>query len=163
MGRAGNRGPAFSASGFDPPSKRTLDEIGIVKATSGAVAVVSVQRKSACDQCRAGCKFTESGVEIEAFNRAGAKIGQTVKVSMKPYSYLKGTLLVYGAPTLALVLGAVAGKEFLHEFFREADPDILSAITGFGAFLLSFLLIRLWSGRAERKIENKPVIEEILE
>ncbi len=140
-----------------------MDEIGIVKAVNGIIAVVSVQRKSACDQCRAGCKLTESGVEIEAVNTVRAVIGQKVKVVMKPYSYLKGTLLVYGVPTLALIIGAVIGKEFLSGFFREADPDILSAISGFGAFLLSFLLIKIWSGKAEKKMEYKPVIEEILE
>ncbi|HXX58029.1 MAG TPA: SoxR reducing system RseC family protein [Thermodesulfovibrionales bacterium] len=140
-----------------------MDEIGIVKAVNGIIAVVSVERKSACDQCRAGCKLTESGAEIEAVNTIRAAIGQKVKVVMKPYSYLKGALLVYGVPTLALVIGAVIGKEFLSGLFREADPDILSAVSGFGAFLLSFLLIRIWSVRAEKNIEYKPTIEEILE
>lgn len=140
-----------------------MDEIGIVKEIRGAFAIVSVARKSACSECRAGCHLTESGAEIEAVNAIHAGVGQKVRVVMKPYTYLKGSLLVYGLPALALILGAVVGKELLGGLFKNADPDILSAISGFGAFILSFLFVKVWSARTEKKIEHKPVAEEILE
>jgi len=140
-----------------------MDEIGIVKSINGVIATVSVERKSACEQCAAGCKITDSGAEIEAVNRAKATIGQRVRVELKPYSYLKGSTIVYGLPALALVVGAVAGKELFSGLFRTMDGDIVSAIFGFGAFIIAFLLIKLWSMRFEKKTEYKPVIEEILE
>ncbi|GAB4408140.1 MAG: hypothetical protein OHK0032_03540 [Thermodesulfovibrionales bacterium] len=140
-----------------------MEEIGVVKSINGIMARVSVERKSACDQCKAGCKVTEEGAEIEAVNQAKAGIGQKVKVVMKPYSYLKGSILIYGLPALALIAGAIVGKEFLSGSFKDIDPDILSAICGFGAFILSFVIVKLWSSRMERKIEYKPVIEEILQ
>lgn len=140
-----------------------MDEIGVVKEIKGAFAIVSVARKSACSDCKAGCRLTESGAEIEAVNTIHAGVGQKVRVVMKPYTYLKGSLLVYGLPALALVLGAMVGKEFLSGLFKNTDPDILSAISGFGAFILSFLVIKGWSARIEKKIEYKPVAEEILE
>ncbi len=140
-----------------------MEEIGIVKSVNGVMAIVSVTRKSACEQCKAGCHVTDSGAEIEAINRAKAKIGQQVRVAMKPYSYLRGSILVYGLPALALIIGAVIGKEFFGGLFRSLDPDIVSAIFGFGAFILSFALVKLWSMRIETKTEYKPVIEEIIE
>jgi sigma-E factor negative regulatory protein RseC len=140
-----------------------MDEIGVVKDTHGIFATVSVARKSACNDCRAGCHLTESGAEIEAVNAAKASAGQKVRVAMKPYTYLRGSLLVYGVPALSLIVGAVAGKELASSFFPGADPDILSAICGFGAFLLSFVAVKFWSGRLEKKIDYKPVVEEILE
>ena len=140
-----------------------MDEIGIVKSIHGVIATVSVERKSACEQCAVGCKVTDSGAEIEAVNRAKAKIGQKVRVELKPYSYLKGSIIVYGLPALALVIGAVVGKEFFSGLFRTMDADIVSAIFGFGAFIIAFILIRFWSMRFEKKSEYKPVIEEILE
>jgi sigma-E factor negative regulatory protein RseC len=82
---------------------------------------------------------------------------------MKPYTYLKGSLLVYGLPALSLILGAVFGKEYMSSFLKNTDPDILSAIFGFGAFILSFVFVKLWSRRIEKKTEYKPVVEEILE
>jgi sigma-E factor negative regulatory protein RseC len=141
-----------------------MEEIGVVISTHGPIAKVAVQRKSVCDQCTAGtCHLTEGGAELEALNTARAKEGQKVKVVLKPYSYLKGSLIVYGLPLLALIAGAVAGKELLADSFKGLDPDLVSAIFAFGAFALSFLVVFLWSRRAEKKTEFKPVIEEILE
>ena len=140
-----------------------MEEIGVVKSVDGVMAVVSVERKSACEQCKAGCKVTDSGAELEAINLAKAKIGQKVRVELKPYSYLKGSSIVYGLPALALIIGAVVGKEFFSGLFQSLDPDIVSAIFGFGAFILAFVIVKVWSMRIEKKTEYKPVIEEVLE
>jgi len=140
-----------------------MEEIGVVKSTSGVLAIVSVERKSACEQCSGGCKITDAGAEFEAINRARAVKGQKVKVVLRPYSYLKGSVVVYGLPALALILGAIAGKEFFSGVFYPMDPDIVSAIFGFSAFILAFLVVKIWSVRIERKTAYKPVIEEILE
>lgn len=140
-----------------------MNETGIVKRINGITAVVSVERKSACEQCAAGCKITDAGAEIEAVNRAKARIGQKVRVEIRPYSYLKGSVIVYGLPALALIIGAVAGKEFFSGFFPSLDPDIVSAIFGFGFFIASFLAVKFWSARLEKRTEYKPVIEEIIE
>ena len=102
-------------------------------------------------------------MEIDAVNKAGAKAGQKVRVVIKSYTYLKGSILVYGIPAIALITGAVLGKEIFSRQFKDTDPDILSAIFGFGLFLIAFLGIKIWSLTAEKKTETKPVIEEILE
>jgi sigma-E factor negative regulatory protein RseC len=140
-----------------------MNETGIVKSINGTTAVVSVGRKSACEQCAAGCKITDGGAEIEAVNRAKARVGQKVRVEIKPYAYLRGSVIVYGLPALALVIGAVAGKEFFSRFFPSLDPDIVSAIFGFGFFIASFLMVKFWSMRIDKRIEHRPVIEEIIE
>lgn len=140
-----------------------MEETGVVTNITGIIATVSVGKKSACEQCAAGCKVTDSGAEIEAVNRANAKVGQKVRVQLRPYSYLKGSAIVYGLPAVALVVGAVAGKELFSGLFRGADPDIVSAIFGFGAFIASFVIVKIWSLRLEKKTEYRPVIEEILE
>ncbi|MCL5024318.1 MAG: SoxR reducing system RseC family protein [Nitrospirae bacterium] len=140
-----------------------MDEIGIVKSVEGIFALVSVERKSTCEQCAAGCKVTDSGAEIEAVNLVKAREGQKVRVTLKPYAYLKGSVIAYGLPALALIAGAVAGKEVFSRFFPAMDPDLVSAIFGFGAFFVSFILVKLWSMRVQKKPEYKPVIEEIIE
>ncbi len=140
-----------------------MEEIGIVKSTDGIIATVSVERRSACEQCAAGCKITASGAEIEAINHAKARVGQKVRVELRPYSYLKGSMIAYGLPAVALVIGAVAGKGFFSRFLPGTDPDIVSAIFGFGAFIVSFVVVKFWSMRLEKKTEYKPVIEEIIE
>ncbi|HEC97515.1 MAG TPA: hypothetical protein ENI58_05070 [Nitrospirae bacterium] len=141
-----------------------MEEVGIVKSIEGVIAKVLVERQSACDKCNEGtCHVSDGGALIEALNIAKAKEGQKVKVVFKPYTYLKGTILVYGLPALALIIGAVLGKEFLPWFFSGVDPNLLSAAGGFGLFILTFIAARQFSLRMEKKTEYKPVVEEILE
>ena len=141
-----------------------MEEIGVVKSIEGALAKVSVPRKSVCEGCTAGtCKPDEQSMEIDAVNKAKAKVGQRVRVVIKPYTYLKGSILIYGIPAIALITGAILGKEIFSHQFKNMDPDIISAISGFSAFILVFLGIKIWSIKAGKKAESKPVIEEILE
>jgi sigma-E factor negative regulatory protein RseC len=140
-----------------------MEEQGVVKSIEGVYATVLVARKSACDQCKAGtCHVSGEGAEIEALNKAQAQVGQTVRVVMQPYTYLKGSLMVYGMPALGLILGAVLGKEYLSPYFPGRDPDGVSAVAAFAAFALCLLLVKIWSARAEKKVELKPVIEEVV-
>ena len=112
-----------------------MEEIGGSKSTTGAFAKVSVPKKSVCEGCTAGtCKPDEQSMEIDAVNKAGAKAGQRVRVVIKSYTYLKGSILVYGIPAIALIAGAVLGKEVFSSQFKDTDPDIVSAISGFGLF-----------------------------
>ncbi len=141
-----------------------MEEVGIVKSVEGVTAKVLVERKSACDKCSEGlCHVSDAGALIDALNIARAKEGQKVKVVFKSYTYLKGTILIYGLPALALIIGAVLGKEFLPRIFSGVDPDLLSAVGGFGLFFLTFIAARLFSLRMEKNTEYKPVVEEILE
>jgi sigma-E factor negative regulatory protein RseC len=101
-------------------------------------------------------------MEIVAFNKAGAEVGQKVKVIVHANAYMKSAMVIYGMPALAMVLGAVFGKEITPLFFRGADPDILSAIFGFIFLGLSFAGVKIWSNRKTTKTESSPVIEEII-
>jgi len=140
-----------------------MEEIGIIKDIEGFIAKVSVPRKSACEGCTAGiCKPEEQSMEIEALNPVNARVGQRVRIIVKPYTYLKGSIIVYGVPALALIIGAILGKEVFSSYFKELDPDIVSAIAGFGAFIIAFIAIKLWSRTLDKKGESKPIIEEIL-
>lgn len=140
-----------------------IEEIGIVKSVEGMTAVVAVPRKSACEGCTMGiCKPEDKSMEIEAWNEAGAKAGQRVKVAIKSSAYMKGAMVVYGLPAVGLVIGAVFGKEIMSKAFPAADPDVLSALFGFGAFILSFVIVKIWAHKTTSKVESRPVVEEIL-
>ncbi|MGO9378747.1 MAG: SoxR reducing system RseC family protein [Dissulfurispiraceae bacterium] len=141
-----------------------MEEIGVVNRVDGPKAFVTVKRQSACDACAAGsaCKVSDSGAEIEAFNAVNAEVGDKVKISFKAFTYLKGTLLIYGIPALALVMGAVVGKEYLRDLFPSSDPDILSAFAGFGFMIASFVVVKILIRKFEKKKELIPVVEEIV-
>lgn len=142
-----------------------MEEVGIVKEIIGPKARVAVQKQSSCESCPGGSVCTALGggeASIEAVNDAGAQVGDTVRVAFTPYTYLKGTALIYGIPSIMLIVGAVLGKEYLSGLFPGRDPDLMAAVGGFGLFALTFLLLKLWSGRAEGKREYTPVITEIV-
>lgn len=141
-----------------------MEEVGVVKEIIGSKAIVTVQRQSGCDSCPGGsvCKMMGNEAEIEALNEAKAKAGDTVRIAFKPYTYLKGTIFVYGIPSIMLIVGAVIGKEYLSRFLPDMDADIVSAISGFGLFIITFLFIKIWASRHEGKKEYMPVISEIV-
>jgi sigma-E factor negative regulatory protein RseC len=141
-----------------------MDSTGVVKELQGAKAIVLVQRESACDSCASGssCKGTKHGAEIEAYNPVGAAPGDMVKISFKAFTYLKGSILVYGIPAVALVIGAVVGKELLAGYWPALDPDLASAMAAFGFMGISLLFVKLLIKRFEKKKELVPVIEEII-
>lgn len=140
-----------------------IEEIGVVTSIDGIKAHVSVPKKSTCQGCAAGaCIAGEQSMELIAFNKAGAEVGQKVRVLLHSYTYMKGTMIIYGIPALALVLGAVFGKEVMAKFFMGTDPDIFSAIFGFGFFGLSFVGVKIWANRKTTKTESGPVVEEII-
>ena len=140
-----------------------IEEIGVVTSIDGLKAQVNVPKKSSCEGCTAGtCATGEQSMEIIALNKAGAEVGQKVKVVIQSYAYMKGSMIIYGIPALALVLGAVFGKEVMPHFFMGTDPDILSAAFGFGFLGLSFVVVKILANRKTDKTESGPVIEEIL-
>lgn len=142
----------------------TVEEIGVVRSVNGEVATVCIPKKTGCEGCTLkACKTEEQFMVLEALNPVKAVIGQRVKVAMRPYTYLKGSLIIYGIPALALIAGAFIGKEVLSPHFGRLDPDTVSAVFGFGAFAVSFILIKLWSRKVSNKPESKPVIEEIIQ
>jgi len=142
---------------------KTVEEIGVVRSAEGMVASVAVPKKSGCEGCSMkACKPDDQFMLIEALNPLQARIGQKVRVGIKSFTYLKGSVIIYGIPALSLISGAVIGKEIFSPYFKTYDPDIVSALFGFGAFVLSFLGIKLWSSKVSKQAELKPIIEEIL-
>jgi len=140
-------------------------ETGIVTKTEDTTAKVVVQKRGACDGCNAKgtCATTPEGMEISALNPVKARVGQTVKVSLRPETYLKGTMLVYGLPLVLFIAGAMAGKNIGEKYMAGVNSDVVAAIAGFSALVASLLLVRIWSKKLESKTEYQPVIDEIIE
>ncbi|MBF0317864.1 MAG: SoxR reducing system RseC family protein [Nitrospirae bacterium] len=149
-----------------------MEETAIVKDVSGTLATVVVQRTSACAHCSSNkvCSSDEEGSDsedsvIEAINTANATIGQRVIVELKTHTYLKGAMIVYALPAIALLAGAIVGKGMLSDMamFSSMRPDVVSAIGGFTALFLAVIAVKLISGRLEKKTEYKAVIKRVLD
>ncbi len=141
-----------------------MDEIGIVKSVDGVTAKVIFSRKSSCcESCeKETCDIPEDGIETEAINAAGAKVGQRVKVVMRSYTFVKGAMVIYVLPVFALIAGAILGKIYLPLFWGGVDSDLLAALAGFLTLFASLILVKIISNRMDKKTENKSVIESII-
>jgi len=141
-----------------------VEEIGIIEREDGLNATVSVLKRNACDGCSlATCKQVGQWMTIEALNPVRARVGQKVKISIKSDTYLRSSVIVYGIPAIALVAGAILGREVIGAHLAVHNPDNISAVSGFAACILSFFAVRIWSKMADKGNTTKPVIEEILE
>jgi len=142
-----------------------VEETGVVKEIIGSNAIVIVQRQDGCKSCPGGSVCKNIGGEesaVEAVNEANALPGDTVRIVFKQFSYVKGTVLVYGMPALMLILGAIIGKGYISKMLPGMEPDLVSVISGFGLFIFSFIMMKFILKRYEGKKEYMPVISEIV-
>ena len=141
-------------------------EEGIVIRTSGTSAWIRTQRSAACEHCHSkdSCKTMGGGndMEVEAANRVVARTGDRVVVSFATASLIKATFLIYMFPILCLMAGAGIGVRLSQTVFPSVDQSVLSALIGFGAFVLAVVFVRIRGNRMAKEDQYKPVIIRIL-
>jgi|AntRauTorckE6833_2_1112554.scaffolds.fasta_scaffold04426_3 sigma-E factor negative regulatory protein RseC len=140
-----------------------ITEIGRVIALKGDRAWVRTIRASACESCSArnGCgqKLLASASsgranQILVSNHLEAKVGDDVTVAIDESALLAASLLVYALPLLSLVLGAVAGQQWLP---AQDAGAIAGALAGLVA---GFCATRFIQSRSPRGYE--PTLVRIL-
>ncbi|NLZ52210.1 MAG: SoxR reducing system RseC family protein [Thermoanaerobacteraceae bacterium] len=110
---------------------------------------VEIRRSTACDGCK-GCSVGRNGkpLRVWAKNSIGARVGQTVEIELSAATFLSATLIAYGIPLLAFLLGIFLG-------FKVSEPLNISSVEPFSFFMglilmsFSFLIIYLFTGREE--------------
>ena len=139
-------------------------EEGIVIKIGSETAWVKTTKTSACKACaaRSSCHSLGGGkeMEVEAINRAGAKVGQKVVLSFDTSPLLKATFMLYVFPIIAMVVGAFIGQKMAT--FLNLDASMLSAIMGFSFFGLTILFVKSRGNKLAKKEEYQPKIIRII-
>lgn len=130
-------------------------------APDSGVAWVQTQRSSACEACssRHSCTAGEGGgkdMEVEALNKAGARVGDVIILNLDTAPLLKATFLLYVFPILCMIAGAVVGHRYA--LGRGWDPSGLSAAVSLSALVVSFAIIRLRGRKLAHDKGYKPQI-----
>jgi sigma-E factor negative regulatory protein RseC len=122
-----------------------IEETGNVIAKSGNDIWVQVIRKSTCAGCSArhGCgqgalaRLSDGRAnQVLVRNEGGARTGDQVVIGIDEALLLRASLLVYGLPLTALLLGALAGNAL----WPTSDaPAIVGAVAG---LLSGFAVVR---------------------
>jgi len=139
-------------------------EEGVVFKIDSETAWVKTTKTSACKACaaRSSCHSLGGGkeMEVEAINRAGAKVGQKVVISFDTSPLLKATFLLYVFPIIAMVIGAFIGQKMAP--FFNFDASMLSAIMGFSCFGLTILFVKSRGNKMAKKDEYQPKVIRVI-
>ena len=142
-----------------------IEEEGVVIHTFDDKAKVRTIRSSACEGCASeSFCHPEKGTEMitEVVNNIHAKVGERVKIGLKPGVYLKASFLVYMVPIIAFILGAIIGKEFAVSLSHTKDSDLWAIIGGALILIPTFILMRLYNKKIEKDRSYQPVILEVM-
>ena len=125
-----------------------------VERLDGEYAWVNMLRHEACSKC-GGCAAALSSKEfkVRALNRLGAKPGDYVELSLVGDTFMKATMIMYGVPLLALVLGLIV------PYFLGVKEGLCFLI-GLAATAVSYLGIRAYSNKLPKVNAYTPVIEK---
>ncbi len=140
-----------------------IEDIGRVVRVADDKAFIEVERSSTCAQCglqEAEELATGGKVVFEAYNLAGAKSGDRVKVQVRTGAYMKASLYIYGIPVLFLIIGAIAGA-YAATILRKSS-DTMSAFFAMGGLVVGFIILFLLRKRSN-KAEFMPVVVEVMQ
>jgi sigma-E factor negative regulatory protein RseC len=141
-----------------------IKEEGIVERISQGKAAVRIQKGAQCKSCssRDGCGVSTGGeLQIDLENELGAKVGDSVEISLPTRSLMKLSLLVYFLPVLALILGAYLGRLVGTEVFKS-DSAVPSVVCGAIAMGATFLSLRWVDRRIQVSSGYRPRMTRIL-
>lgn len=130
-----------------------MDIVGTVISVDKNMATVAVKRVSACGEncanCHGACETT-TAVSV-AENRAGAVVGDTVKIESDSASVIRAAVVLYILPVLAAIAAAVVcyGIEL---------SDLWAIGVSVAVFFVSFFVIKIF----EKKLAPKAYVTKIL-
>lgn len=139
-------------------------EIGQVVKLKKNSAVVSFDRKSACDSCHM-CATTKGGMKVETTvpNTLGVNVGDYVEVEMGEKFVLTAAVIVYIIPLL--FVGAGIGIGLLFSELVQLLLALFGLAIGFGIAIFLDKLVKKKKGFSpqmvrvakESEIERKPM------
>lgn len=127
-------------------------------------AQVLTERKEACSGCQSthnchGC-LTNSKMVAEVLNKAGAKEGDLVDISLDTSFLLKGAAILYLIPVAGLLAGALLGN-FLNLSLAIDETNAAIAF-GFAGLCLGFLITATMAKRMSKNNRLTPKISHII-
>ena len=127
-------------------------------------AMVITEKGDACSNCESA-QFCHSlancsRMETRVINRAKARVGDMVSISLSSKSILKSAMILYILPTVSLVAGALGGAGWhSHVGMGETGAAILF---GFAGLILGFTTAGLISKHLTAGSKLTPVITRII-
>lgn len=137
-----------------------ITENGIVTRANPSIAWIKTIRSGACESCTSkdSCETAGSQKEmtVTVKNTLNVEKGDNVVIGLETRPILFITFLLYVFPIILLTIGALIGDGLAPSL--NMDPSIVSMISGFSFFGLSFYIIRKKNNSLSKKEEYKPFL-----
>jgi sigma-E factor negative regulatory protein RseC len=134
-----------------------MEETGTVVEIRGQVALVSTVAKGACHSCsaRGVCHLGgDNTMVVEAWNRRGARVGDTVLIRLSSRSVLGAAFLLYLVPLLVFLGGFILGQVL-------TQNQLWAVVWGFFLMAAVYVGIRFLDRWLHRMKKLRPEIMEI--
>ena len=139
-------------------------ERGIVMRVTPPTAWVKATRSDACKHCaaRGSCNVIGEGkeVEVEAINKAGARVGDQIILTFETAPFIKAAFLLYVLPIIFMIIGALIGKNMAANV--NIDESLLSMFFGFAFLALGVLFVRKKANQLAQRKSYRPKITRII-
>jgi sigma-E factor negative regulatory protein RseC len=137
-----------------------IKEDGIVTTANASVAWVKTTRSSACEHCTSkdscGTSGDQKDMIVMVKNTLNVGKGDHVVIGLETRHFLYVSFLLYVFPIILLFIGAVIGNSLAP--YLQMDPSLVSMISGFLFFGVSFYIIRQKNNSLAKKEEYKPFL-----
>jgi sigma-E factor negative regulatory protein RseC len=137
----------------------------VVKTSADGWAEVITDRLDACAECASSrschsdCKT--SRVATRVYNTAGAHEGDTVVVFIDSSSVLKSAAILYLAPVVFMLFGALTGSSVAARLgMGESGSALLFGLIGLA---IGFLIVRTFSTRLKSDSGLVPKITQVID
>lgn len=125
------------------------EEAIVASVSENGWAQVITDKRDACGSCRASHCCSSFGpsskMVIRALNRAGARAGDVVSISLKTQTMIRSVAIVYLIPVLTLLMGAFVGASLSPRLgANETTTSMLLAFLGLGLGFMINITISKW-------------------
>lgn len=140
-------------------SEEHIADSGVITAIQGNAVKVEIQRGGGCRSCamRGFCFSHNTPAVFHLISELPLKVGDKVELEVSGHGRVMASLLIFGLPVFALLLGYILASLWLVE--------LASILLAFMAMALSFLVLKLCDKRlgTKIKIEIARKIEDTIE
>ena len=136
-----------------------MSQIGTVQSVKNNHVFVKVMREEACAHCQVCTTGINEGKEclIEAVNQCEATVGDVVNIDIQANYFLKATLIMYGIPLIAMVLGILISLGVMNKLGLP-NADMMSALVGIIVTGIAYL----WINQREKKNKNLAYLPSVV-
>lgn len=125
-------------------------EVGEVIDIEDNRLVIKLHRNEACAKCKA-CTAGIDGKEmiIKAINDCGGTIGDKVEIALDSANFYKATLIMYGIPFIAFLIGVFGG--YYSALYFEIDyAEVIGIAAGFFLVIIAYGIIHTQEHRFKK-------------